>query len=246
MKVKEIYAKLCEIYPEESSCSWDNDGLTYSAGNREVEKVLISLDCNLSAVEYAIENGFSLILHHHPLIFHPFTDLESKVAEKLIKNDIASISLHTRLDGGEGGVNDILAGILSLKNVYRFGEDGMGRIGELEEEIDPDEFAAVLKEKLGCRIVEYTKGDGRKIKKVAVLGGSGADFFPAAVAEGADAFVTGEVKYNFYADYSPFPTALFVCGHYQTEHPVTARLSEIISSLGTENEIISTLDYYYL
>ena len=70
MTVKEFYNKLTELYPESLSCEWDNDGLMCCADtSAEVKKVLVTLDVTDEALHYARDNGFDVILSHHPMIF---------------------------------------------------------------------------------------------------------------------------------------------------------------------------------
>ena len=70
MTVTEFYQQISERIPTSLSCEWDNDGLMVCPdGNRAVRRVLCTLDVTDEAVAYAEENGFDLILSHHPLIF---------------------------------------------------------------------------------------------------------------------------------------------------------------------------------
>ena len=156
MTVQEIYDKLCERIPEYLREPWDNDGLMCSSDSTiEVKRALITLDVTENIVDYAIANGIDLIVSHHPLIFKPLPALteNSHIARKvikLIKNDISVISLHTRADKVDGGVNDLLAEILSLRGAVPFGEGDLGRIGTLDEELSMEDFSYLLKGLLNC------------------------------------------------------------------------------------------------
>ncbi|WP_102691318.1 Nif3-like dinuclear metal center hexameric protein [Rummeliibacillus pycnus] len=99
----------------------DPIGLAIGTLNKPVSNVLVTLDVNEAVVDEAIENGCELIIAHHPPIFRKLanirTDLpKGKLIEKCIKNDIAVYAAHTNLDVAEGGVNDLLADALQLKN----------------------------------------------------------------------------------------------------------------------------------
>ena len=102
MTVKELYQKMSERIPENLSEEWDNDGLMCSSDtSADVRRALVSLDVTEEIVDYAIENGFDLIVSHHPLIFKPISSLteDSNVARKVIKlisNNISVFSFHTR------------------------------------------------------------------------------------------------------------------------------------------------------
>ena len=108
MKTRELYNKLEERIPRSLSCQWDNDGLMCCPdGNKEVKRVLIALDVTGAVVDYAKNNGYDVIISHHPFIFNGLksVDDEGYISAKLIsliKSDIAVISFHTRLDAVEG------------------------------------------------------------------------------------------------------------------------------------------------
>ena len=147
MTVREVYNKLSERIPDSLREEWDNDGLMCASDDsREVCRALVTLDVTEEVVDYAVANHFDLILSHHPLIFRPLgaVNEDSHVARKvirLIKNDIAVVSLHTRADKVEGGVNATLCEVLGIKNAVPFGEGDLGRIGTLDEELNMEDFS---------------------------------------------------------------------------------------------------------
>ncbi|MBO5745019.1 MAG: Nif3-like dinuclear metal center hexameric protein, partial [Clostridia bacterium] len=72
MKYSQLYSELERIIPRGLSCDWDNDGdMLCLDGERDIKKVLVTLDITLSAIEYAKNGGYDLIVSHHPLIFKP-------------------------------------------------------------------------------------------------------------------------------------------------------------------------------
>lgn len=108
--------------PKKLACM-ENDpiGLAIGTLNKEVTKVLVTLDVNEKVAEEAIEKGCELIIAHHPPIFRKLSNLRTdtpagKLYEKLIKNDVAVYAAHTNLDVAEGGVNDLLADALQLES----------------------------------------------------------------------------------------------------------------------------------
>ncbi|MBR6681677.1 MAG: Nif3-like dinuclear metal center hexameric protein, partial [Clostridia bacterium] len=153
INVNELYKYLSERIPAELSCEWDNDGRRcVPNGNKTVNKALVCLDITNDAIDYAIENKIDCIISHHPLVFKPIkgVDDESYICKrliKLIKNDIAALSFHTRLDVVEGGVNDVLAGKMELIDVCDFAD--VGRMGETEREMTVKDFGGLVKNKLG-------------------------------------------------------------------------------------------------
>ncbi len=230
---------MCERIPEELREAWDNDGLMCSPDtSSDVSRVLIALDVTEDIVDYAISNEIDLIVSHHPLIFKPIKSVteENHVSRKiikLIKNDVSVFSFHTRADKVEGGVNDILCDLLGIKNAVPFGDGFLGRIGTLGEELTMDDFSFVLKDSL--------KGDSLQIadafipvEKVAVVGGDGKSYIDAALALGADTFVSGRIGYNTMAEANEMGINLIEAGHFFTEHPVTQFFQTIIHRIDPE------------
>ena len=235
MTVSELYTFLNEKIPPSLSCEWDNDGLMCCPEpNREVRRVLICLDATAEMVEKAIDGNFDVILTHHPLVFHKLPALEpsDNVAKKLIdlcRAGIAVMSFHTRLDALDGGVNDMLALLLGLKDTAPFGEGNIGRVGTLEKPLQFVDFIALVKEKLGCPAV-VTARSGDTVHRVAVLGGNGSDDVPLAKAAGADTYLSGEIAFHHLSDAPECGMNLVVAGHYYTEAPVLRVLSLFVRS----------------
>lgn len=97
-----------------------------------------------------------------------------------------------------------------------WGQHGSGVVGVLPEPMPEQEFLYLLKDIFNLPTISHTKLQGREIRDVAICGGSGAFLIPRAVSYGADAFVTGEVKYNDYYD-AEDRLLLAVVGHYESE-----------------------------
>lgn len=234
MTVTELYKFLDNKIPRSLSCDWDNDGLMCCPDSgREVKKVLITLDITADAVNVATEGGYDAIVSHHPFIFKGLKSLngENFVASKainLIKNGISVFSFHTRLDALDGGVNDCLAALLELKNTEAFGENDIGRIGELSSAISAEALAKKVKELLGAPGV-LLSDSGRDCKKIALLGGEGGDDVSDAIEHGADVYISGRLGYHTMTDAPDMGITLIEAGHFYTENPVCAYLAKIIS-----------------
>lgn len=246
MTVRELYDKMCEAMPDTLREPWDNDGLMCCADSSvDVVNVLITLDVTEEVVDYAIDHNFNLIISHHPLVFRPISSITdenhvSRKAIKLVSNNIAVFSFHTRADKCSGGVNDILAEILSLRNVECFGEGDLGRIGNLSEECELDVFLENVKTRLGCDVIRYADGYNT-VKRVAVVGGDGKDFIKAAIKCGADTYVSGRLSYNTMEEASEMGINLIEAGHYFTEAPVTNFFADLVGSIDG-NAYIEILD----
>ncbi len=244
MKTIELYNYLNETIPASLSCDWDNDGIMCSGDTeKEVKKVLIALDITEKVVEKAANEGFDTIISHHPMIFKKIGAVEPSVASAkkaitLIKNDISAMSFHTRLDALSGGVNDILCRKIGLKNAIPFGPVGeeMGRIGTLDAPMEIEDFCEKLKKSLNTPFV-LASSCGKKVQRVALLGGDGKDFVNSAIMSGADTYLSGRISYNIMVDAPEMGINLIEAGHYFTEAPVCEILSELVKKADNSIEI---------
>ncbi len=236
MTVKRLYEKMTERIPEELRCEWDNDGIMCcSDSSADVNSILITLDVTEEIVDYAIERNIDLIISHHPLIFKPLDRVteENHISRKVIKlisNNVSVFSFHTRADKVAGGVNDILARKLGLSNIIPFGEDLLGRVGTLPEELGIEEFADLVKGRLKCDAVRYADAYN-PVKRVALVGGDGKDYVRAAIGAGADTYLSGRIGYNVMEEASDMGINLIEAGHYHTEFPVTAFFASLVSEI---------------
>lgn len=95
-------------------------------------------------------------------------------------------------------------------------ETGAGMIGELKEETNGVDFLTHVKKVLGAAALKHSPLIDKAIKRVAFCGGSGAFLIHKAYQSGADAFITGDVKYHDFFDYHGQMT-IIDAGHYETE-----------------------------
>lgn len=116
--------------------------------------------------------------------------------------------------------------IIQLENENQY--LGLGRFGEFENEMDEEEFLNFVKTKFNLKAIRHSNFTHRKIKKVGVLGGSGASGIGAALSQQCDAYLTGDLKYH---DYFQAEGKMLICdiGHFESEQFVTEHLVEILS-----------------
>lgn len=235
MTFYELYNELDKKYSKSLSCEWDNDGvMCMHTPDKQVKKVLISLDITEDVVNYAIKNGFDTIISHHPLVFKSQSSLTienytQRKLIKLVKADINVMSFHTRLDAADGGVNDALCNALGFDSVTVDESDPIGRIAVLGKEYSLEEFSKFVKEKLCSPCVLFS--GNKPVKKIYVCGGDGKDMIPAALFNGADTLLTGRASYNTMVDAPDMGLNIIEAGHFYTENPVCAALEFIISDL---------------
>lgn len=104
--------------------------------------------------------------------------------------------------------------IITLENTNQ--EIGMGMVGTLETEMDESTFLQFVKRKMKTSVIRHSKLLGKKVKKVAVLGGSGAFAISAAKKVNADVFITSDIKYHQFYE-AEGQLVLADIGHFETE-----------------------------
>lgn len=229
--VQHLYEYLDSLAPFSAQMPWDNSGFLVGDPQKEVRVCVLAMDVTADVIRYAQSVGAQLIITHHPVIFAPIKRVTADtLVYRLIRADISVISAHTNLDLAEGGVNDMLAETLGLRNIRPFeNEDQIGRIGDLPEVMTPAEFAAYTKEKLGVTADVAYVGENA-VRTVALVGGAGSDYIAAAVKAGADGYVTGEVKHHEWMAAQDMPITVVSAGHHATEDvvfaPLIAKLAE--------------------
>ncbi len=247
--VADILKYIEAIAPPYMKESWDNVGLLCGSKSTAVTKVLVALDPFEGVCEEAKSWGAQLIVTHHPLIFQAqkaITD-DTSIGRSILRlcaAGISAINAHTNLDCAPGGVNDVLAETLGMRNVQvlspaGINEDGMPygllRCGEVSEQILED-FLSDVQNALGCNGLRYVAG-GKAVHKVAVGGGSCAGAIREVRDAGCDTFVTADVKYNQFWDAHDLGLNLIDAGHFHTENPVVPVLAAKIAAAFPEIEV---------
>lgn len=116
--------------------------------------------------------------------------------------------------------------IYALEN--KLNTAGSGMIGWLEEEMEAADFLRFVKEKMKVTVIRHTAPTGKKIKKVAVCGGSGSFLLNNAMAAGADAFITADFKYHEFFD-ADGKLMIADIGHYESEQFTSDLLIDILT-----------------
>lgn len=231
MKLKEIYDFLDSFAPFKSQSDFDNAGFLVGDINEEFKGAVVALDVTEGAIEYAQSIGANLIISHHPVIFEPLRSVTADgLIFRLIRSGISVISAHTNLDMAEGGINDKLSELLGLENVRKIvpeGEVFAARIGEIPEEMTADELGLYLKG-IFSGAIKYCD-PARPLKRIAVCSGSGGSLLEEIAKEGADAFITADVKHNVFLDSARLDIAIYDCGHFDTEDIIVSPLTDALN-----------------
>lgn len=136
--------------------------------------------------------------------------------------------------------------ITKLDNTWQ--DVGAGIIGELENEMEINDFLGMVKEKLSLKIIRHTKNEKRKIKKVALCGGAGAFLIQKAKNASADIYLTGDLKYHEFFD-GENQLILADIGHFESEiyikQAIHHYLSKKFSNFAVLNSELNTNPVHY-
>lgn len=253
MQIRELIEKLEEKYPFELQEEWDNSGLQIGNPEEELKGVVLSLDLEEGAIDYALEDKkANLIITHHPYLFNPtksidFRDSFYNRLRKCIKNDITVFAFHTNLDIADGGVNDNLAKILGLRDIKSLEngkELGLGRYGYIDKN-PAEKFLRDVKDKLEASGIVVYGNYNKIIEKVGLCGGAGSSLLEDAINESCDLMITGDVKYHEAMDMSNKGIIIADVGHFASENHIIYKLqSEIEEIIGKEVYTFSKTDKF--
>ena len=233
--VKDIYRWIDDFAPFDTAMSFDNVGLLVGDADGPVTVALLALDITPQVIQQAVGQKAELIISHHPVIFQSLRRLSSSsVPYLLAQNSLCAIAAHTNYDLACGGVNTCLAeriGLQKINMLEEYEQTGLAAslIGELEQPLTPEAFAAHIKSALQCGGVKFTMGK-TAVKTVAVACGAGSSSVFAAGSAKADAFVTGESKHHELLAAVELGLTMVDAGHFATENlamqPLCDRLTK--------------------
>ena len=240
--INDIVAFLDATFHPEYQEDYDNAGFLLGDGQAPYRGALVALDLTPEVVDEAIAHHLNLIATHHPFIFSGLKRITNRTETgrmtlKLIQNGIAVYAAHTNLDNLPWGVNGALSEQLGLCDCKILsplgGEIGAGMVGELSEAMDADAFLQKVKAVLGIPTLRTSPLNAKHlslnaIKRVAICGGSGAQFIPDAIAAGADLYLTADLKYHDFQR-AEGRIVLVDAGHYETEQFAKEIISRTIS-----------------
>lgn len=223
MKVKEISEILDDFLRKDLAMSWDNVGLLLGREDKEVTRILLALELTKEVLEEAIIKKCGMIVVHHPLIF---VGLKKVIQDgnnhvySLIENDIALYAAHTNFDMINNGLNDFLAEKFDAQNISQISEeDGSGallRLFEVKEQ-SIEIFIRKIKETLSIETIRAIGNTEKMIRKIGLVTGAGSEYIDKAFENGADVFITGDIKYHQAMDICQQNKTVLDVGHFETE-----------------------------
>ena len=210
-------------------------------GAPEVRRIVSGVTASLAFIDAAIAAGADTLLVHHGLFWRGqdgrLTGWLAQRVRRLMAADVNLYAYHLPLDAhAELGNNAQLGQRLGLVADARFGEQAMGFIGAAVGALET--LAATVHQQLG-RAPLVVPGDGRPLRRVAWCTGGAQGYFEAAIAAGADAFLTGEISEPQAHLARETGVAFLACGHHATErYGAPAVAANIAAHFGLEHQFI--------
>lgn len=205
-----IVKKIEDFAPPELAESWDCSGWAVNVKSKyEVFKVMVCLTVTDDIVNQARTQNCDMIISHHPLFFVP-----------LNWRDINIYSAHTNLDKTGGGTTDTLISTLGLKIT-----EASDFLRYSDTNISIEEFLKLLS-KVSPNLRYVNNKNISYIKRIAFCAGSGSEFIQEAYENGADALVTGDLKFHTALE---SPIAVFDIGHFESEILILDVIKNLLS-----------------
>jgi len=237
IKCRDIAGAIESLCPVRLACQWDNVGLLVGDGDKEIKKVLVTLDVDEAVVEEACTMGADMIVSHHPLMFNPINrltedDPQQRALRRLCSSGICVYSAHTNMDCAKDGLNDYLATKLGFEKTDMLeitsDDAGFGRVAKILGDKTLEEIIKLCEDALNLCDVRYVGELSRKISTVAINSGSGSDVLGECIKRNIDLLITGDVKYSVARTAYENGVAVIDAGHYGTEIIFTELMSQYL------------------
>ncbi len=215
-------------------------------GRPQVRRIVSGVTASLALIDAAIEAGADALFVHHGLFWRGqdgrVTGWMKQRLARLLAHDINLYAYHLPLDAHpELGNNAQLARVLGLQASARFGDQDLGWLGAPADGAplaDTSALASRIEQALGRPVLRVDGASG-PISRVAWCTGGAQGYFEAAIAAGAQAFVTGEIS-EPQAHYArECGVSFLACGHHATErYGAPAVAAHVASQLGLDHQFI--------
>jgi dinuclear metal center YbgI/SA1388 family protein len=212
-------------------------------GRDTVTRLASGVTASRALIEAAAAQGADAILVHHGLFWRGqdgrITGWLKTRLELLLAHRMSLFAYHLPLDAHpQWGNNAQFGARLGFASDARFGEQDLGFIGDLGAPVDLDALEQRVAQSLG-RTPVVVRGDGRPIRRAAWCTGGAQGYFEAAIAAGADVYLTGEIS-EPQAHYArETGVAFLACGHHASERFGAAALgAHLAETFALEHTVI--------
>lgn len=190
-------------------------------GRAEVRRIATGVTASQQVLDDAIAWGADAILVHHGYFWRnedaSIVGIKKKRVAQLLRNEVSLLAYHLPLDAhAELGNNAQLGKLLGLVEQGRFGEQNIAWLGALEQPQSLTQFSLKIEHDLQRKPQIIGKGD-KIIQKVAWCSGAAQGYFEAAIAQGVDVYLTGEISEQNFHLASETGVAFIAAGHHATE-----------------------------
>lgn len=246
MKASEIIAVMEKHFPLSLQEKWDKCGLQIGDVNQEVNKIMIALNADNDVLNAAIAQNCDMLITHHPFLLDKIDNIDrdhfmGQFIFNAIKNNIVVYSSHTAMDKAK--MNDWLIEELGVYDVCVGDATGISRIASLNSPMKQDEFIEYVKTVFHLEHLKFA-GNVEMVSKVALCGGSGADFLEEFYGK-ADTYITGDSKYR-HAKNAHDHNILLIDVNHHVESIMVSKLKELLEK-EVNVEIVEEhfADYYH-
>ena len=190
-------------------------------GRAEVRRIATGVTASQHVLDEAIAWGADAILVHHGYFWRneeaTLVGIKKKRIAQLLRNDVSLLAYHLPLDAhAELGNNAQLGKLLGLTEQGRFGEQNIACFGALEQPQTLTQFVQHIN--LSLQRTPQVIGEADKVlRRVAWCSGGAQGYFEAAIAQGVDVFLTGEISEQNYHLANETGVAFIAAGHHATE-----------------------------
>jgi dinuclear metal center YbgI/SA1388 family protein len=190
-------------------------------GRAQVRRIATGVTASQQVLDQAIGWGADAILVHHGYFWRSeaatIVGIKKNRIAQLLRNDVSLLAYHLPLDAHpELGNNAQLGKLLGLVEQERFGEQNMVWQGSLAQPLKLEQFASQVAVALQ-RTPQVIGDGGKRISKVAWCSGAAQGYFEAAIAQGVDAYLTGEISEQNFHLANETGVAFIAAGHHATE-----------------------------
>ena len=222
---------------------WDQSGVQVASTRKRIHRLAVTLDPTPSALQRALQWGADCILAHHPLTLQP--TLPSRLDDYhhclrlLLGSDVWLYSAHTSLDVRTRGPASWLAQSLGLEEVTPVVKSehsgvGFGIMGNFPSPLPWSRVRSELARATGLSQWCQTGTAPQQVRVLAYCPGSGMSLASAAFQQGAQVFISGDLKYHAAQELEGLGLTLDV-GHFiLEERMMQAWTEELRSSLETQ------------
>lgn len=212
-------------------------------GRAEIRRLVSGVTASLALIDAAIDAQADALLVHHGLFWRGqdgrLTGWLKARVERLLGHGINLLAYHLPLDAhAELGNNARWAARLGWRADGRFGDQDLGFVGTQAQPTTVERLAADLQAGLQ-RAPTVLPGDGRPLRRLAWCSGGAQGYFEAAIAAGADVFLTGEISEPQAHLSRETGVAFLACGHHATERYGAQAVGErLAEQFGLDHQFI--------